>query len=93
LPNYDEFFVGFRDRSAFSERLRRVAPDHPVHALMGHILLVDGQIVGGWRRTLGRHVDVELRLLVKLTAPEQTLVQRAVARFGEFLGAPARIKG
>ena len=92
LPNYDEFFVGFKDRSAFSERLRRVAPDHPVHALMGNILLVDGQIVGGWRRTLGEHVNVELRLLVKLTPSERNLVQRAVARFGEFLGAPARIQ-
>jgi hypothetical protein len=92
LPNYDEYFVGFKDRSAFSERLRRVAPDHPVHALMGHILVVDGQIVGGWRRTLGKQVNVELRLLVSLTPPERILVQRAVARFGEFLGAPARIQ-
>jgi hypothetical protein len=92
LPNYDEFFVGFRDRSAFSERLRRAAPNHPVNALMGHILCIDGQIVGGWRRTLGKHVNVELRLLVTLTPTERILVQRAVARFGEFLGAPARIQ-
>jgi hypothetical protein len=87
LPNYDEYFVGFKDRSAFSERLRRVVPNHPVDALMGHILCVDG-----WRRTLGKHVNVELRLLVKLTPPERILVQRAVARFGQFLGAPARIQ-
>jgi len=91
LPNYDEFFVGFRDRSAFSERLRRAAPNHPVNALMGHILCIDGQIVGGWRRTLGKHVNVELRLLVPLTPPERLLVQRAGARFGEFLGAPTRL--
>jgi hypothetical protein len=58
---------------------------------MGNVLVVDGQIVGGWRRTLGKQVNVEVRLLVSLTPPERNLVQRAVARFGEFLGVPARM--
>jgi hypothetical protein len=91
LPNYDEYFIGFRDRSAFGERLRRARADHRVEALMGHLVFIDGQIVGGWRRTLGKRVDVELRLLVPVMAPERTLLRRAGERFGRFLGLPVHL--
>ncbi|MGH7672715.1 MAG: winged helix DNA-binding domain-containing protein, partial [Gemmatimonadales bacterium] len=92
LPNYDECFVGFRDRSAFAERLRAVRPKSRMNALMGHVVFLDGQIVGGWRRTLGTTADLELRLLVRLTAPERKLVERAARRFGDFLGLPVRVR-
>ena len=92
LPNYDELFVGFRDRDAFAERLRRQNPRARVDALLGHMLFIDGQIVGGWRRTLAKHVDVEVRLPAALTPAEEELVAREVERFGAFLGAPARVR-
>ena len=91
LPNYDEYFVGFRNRSAIAERLRGVLADRRVDALMGHVVCVDGQIVGGWRRTLGETVEVELRLLVPLTAAERDVVRRAVDRFGRFLQLPLHL--
>ena len=46
LPNYDEYFIGFKDRSAFTQRLRDSRASQQVSALRGHILFVDGQIVG-----------------------------------------------
>jgi winged helix DNA-binding protein len=92
LPNYDEYFVGFKDRSAFAERVRHIRASRRVNALMGHILSVDGQIVGGWRRTLGKTVEVELDLLVSLTAAERNLVGRAATRFGEFLSLPVHVQ-
>jgi hypothetical protein len=92
LPNYDEFFVGFRDRTAFAERLWRVSPRRRVDALMGHIICVDGQVVGGWRRTVGKTVEVALNLLVSLTARERDLARRAAERFGEFSGTPVRVR-
>lgn len=92
LPNYDEYFVGFKDRSAFAERLGGVVTKSHFNALMGHVLFVDGQIVGGWRRTLGGTVEVELRLLVSVTARERELVDHAARRFGDFLGLPVRTK-
>lgn len=92
LPNYDEYFVGFKDRSAFAERLRRRRASRRVDALMGHIVCVDGQIVGGWRRTLGTTALVALDLLVPLTAPERQLVRRAATRFSAFLGVPVHVQ-
>ncbi len=91
LPNYDELFVGFRDRSAFGTRIRLRDKNARIDALMGHILFVDGQIVGGWQRTVGKYVDLEVRLLATLTAAERKLVEREAKRFGEFLGTPVRM--
>jgi len=93
LPNYDESFVGLRDRSAFAVRLGVANVSPRVDALMGHILFVDGQIVGGWTRTLGKRVEVTLRLLVPLTAPEKRLVNEAAAGFAKFLGLPLHLAG
>lgn len=92
LPNYDEFVVGFRDRSAVAERLLEARPRHRVDGLIGHVVVVDGQIVGGWRRTVGKTVEVELRLHVPLTTHEHGLVRRAAQRFGRFLGLSVRVR-
>ena len=85
LPNYDELFVGFKDRTAFAQRLRLTKDDAPVHALLGHMVFVDGQIVGGWRRVAGERRDLQVDLLVALTEPEQRLVNREIARFQAFV--------
>ncbi|HEV2219812.1 MAG TPA: crosslink repair DNA glycosylase YcaQ family protein, partial [Casimicrobiaceae bacterium] len=92
LPNFDEYVVGFRDRTAIAERLLGTRPRHKVDGLIGHVVVVDGQIVGGWRRTLGKTLDIQLQLLVPLTALEHDLVRRAAQRFGKFLGTAARIR-
>jgi hypothetical protein len=58
---------------------------------MGHILFVDGQIVGGWTRTLSTRVDVRLEFLVPLTSVERELVTDAAERFGRFLELPVKV--
>ncbi len=93
LPNYDEYFVGLKDRGAFSARLKASAVKARTDALSGHTLFVDGQIVGGWRRTLaGRTVVVDLRPLIRLREAERRAVGAAVGRFGEFLALPVEIR-
>ena len=92
LPTFDEYVVGFKDRSAFAERLRGVRQTARLDSLIGHGLFLNGQFVGGWRRTLGTTLDLELRLRVRLTLPEREHVERAARRFGDFLGLPVRVR-
>jgi hypothetical protein len=92
LPNYDEFFIGLRDRSAFSTRLGKARIEARMDALQGHVLTINGQIVGGWNRTLrGKDALIHLKLLQRLTAAENRAVEKATKKFGEFLGIEAKI--
>jgi hypothetical protein len=93
LPNYDEYFIGLKDRSAFDARLRGSGVAARTDALSGHILIVNGQFVGGWRRTLvGRTVVIELRSLIRLRDSERRAVGEAAKRLGDFLALPVEIR-
>jgi hypothetical protein len=93
LPNYDEFFIGFKDRSAFAERLRAAGIEARTDALSGHILAINGQIVGGWGRTFrGNKAVLRLKQLQALSTPENRAVGAAARRLGEFLGMPVQIQ-
>jgi hypothetical protein len=93
LPNYDEYFIGLRDRSAFGARLRAAGIKPRLDALSGHILTINGQIVGGWGRTFrGKKAVVHLKLLQPLSGPENRAVGAEANRFGEFLGTPVEIQ-
>jgi Winged helix DNA-binding domain len=93
LPNYDEYFIGLKDRSAFVARLRASGVKARADGLSGHVLIIDGQIVGGWKRTLSRGTAViELRLLIRLREAERRAVAAAVQRYGDFLELPAKMR-
>jgi len=63
-------------------------------ALRAHVIVVDGHLVGGWKRTLTRAaVVVELTLLVGLTKPERQAVVAAAQAFGAFLDLPVELRG
>jgi hypothetical protein len=93
LPNYDEYFVGYRDRSAFGTRLVSSGVKPRTSALSGHALVVNGQIVGGWTRTLvGRTLVVQPKPLIQLSEAERRAVGVTAGKFGRFLGLPARVR-
>lgn len=88
LPPYDEFTVAYKDRSA---ALDPAFPTDPF-AILGPVVVVDGRLVGTWKRTLGRAaVTVALTLYAPLSPAERAAVERAVVRYGAFLGLPAVI--
>ena len=92
LPNYDEFFIGFKDRSAIGEVIRGASLDENNPAFIAHIIIIDGQIVGGWKRTLKKDsVLIETNLVTKLTKAENQAMLAAIERYGQFLGLPARL--
>src|SRR5207244_1730759 len=87
LPNYDEYFIGHKDRSAIGARLGHAKPVTGGNALIGHVVFVEGQLVGGWKRVLEKNaVLVELDVASQLTASEKRRVVAAARRFGKFLG-------
>ena len=94
LPNYDEYFIGFKDRSAIGERLSSKEIAMGRAALLPHVVIVDGQVVGGWKRALSKTtVVVELSLVAGLRTTERKAVVAAARSFGRFLELPVELRG
>ena len=92
LPNYDEYFIGYTDRGAILELVRAVKSKATLSGLTAHVIAVDGQIVGGWKRALKRSgVAVELNPLITLDRSQRKAISIAVERYGAFLGLPVDI--
>ncbi len=55
LPNYDEYTVGYRDRSAILDAPQVSEGGLSNNSLvLGNVIILDGRVVGTWRRTLTR---------------------------------------
>ena len=91
LSIYDEYISSYKYRSAV------VAAGHARKLVgMGNaltsVIVVDGQIVGTWKRTLTRKtVNVETRFFERPTKSEQRAVAAEARRYAEFLGMPVVI--
>jgi hypothetical protein len=93
LPNYDEYFIGYRDRGAFLERVRSERVPMPTPALERHVIASGGQLAGGWKRSMSRKVvTIALDVVVRLTRPEQQALTSAAKAYGDFLQLPVEIR-
>jgi hypothetical protein len=89
LPAFDEYTVGYRDRSMLVAETR----SHRAISLLGPVIVVDGLVVGNWKRTLTRErVTVETHLSRPMTRPEGEALASAAREYGEFLGMEAILK-
>lgn len=93
LPNFDEYFIAYRDRSAIGKRLNDVSSVMVVSGLVPHVIVVNGELVGKWKRSFERGgVTVVLETDTSLTNAESKRVSQAARRFGEFLGLPLELR-
>jgi hypothetical protein len=92
LPNYDEYFIGFKDRSAIAQVANRAGVKSDDPALIAHVIIMDGQVVGGWRRTITKSaVILEQNLLTDLKRSEERALAREADRYSEFLQLPVEM--
>lgn len=89
LPNYDEHVVAYRDHGPSLDTGAPRALDGWGSALTAHLVVRNGLVVGGWRRTLEKkRVVVKLTLPVVLNPSEQAALEAAAESYGRFLGLP-----
>jgi hypothetical protein len=89
LPNYDEYFIAYKDRDIVLHGTPSNLGARPEFA---HLLSIDGRLAGTWKRMLSpRASGVELRTFQPLTKAERTSVDKAVKRYAEFLKQPVTL--
>jgi hypothetical protein len=95
LPNYDEHVVAYRDHShSLDPATREALRTRGTAPLAVHLVVRDGLIVGGWRRTFERGTAVLTpQLLTPLKPREMRALEQAAIEFGRFLEMPVKIQG
>lgn len=84
LPNYDEYGIGYKDRSA----LRGPgAEKYGTTTMYRHLLIVNGTMHGMWDSTVKKGtVEMRTAPFVPLSATANAAIKAATKRYAKFLG-------
>jgi hypothetical protein len=86
LPAFDELLVGYADRGAVLDEARRLRVNAG-GGILKPTIVVDGQVVGTWKRRLARGgVIFSPSTFAPLAKPHAEAVARALRRYEAFLG-------
>jgi len=86
LPNYDEYIVSYKDRSATIAASDLNKAD-PRGTIFNHTIVANGKVIGIWKRVIGKtKVDIELIPFQPLSKANQTAIAMAAKRYAKFLG-------
>lgn len=91
LPAFDEFLLGYKDRDDIlePEHADKVCPGG--NGVFQPMIVVDGQIVGVWKRKLkAKSIDIELLPFTTLGDARDVVITEA-ERYGQFMGLPINI--
>jgi len=94
LPGFDEYLLGYADRSAplAAEHANAVVPGG--NGLFMPTVVVDGEVVGIWKRERGsKRTRVTLAPLRAITAGTERSVRKKLVRYGEFLETEVELAG
>ncbi len=90
IPAFDEYLVAYRDRRAVldPEQARR---HNAGGGMLNPCVLLDGRVVGTWRRELAKsRVRIALDLFGKTSRAERAAIDEAAERYAAFLGLGSR---
>jgi hypothetical protein len=86
LPSYDEYTIAYKNHSAILDPKHRGLA---ISAIYSGVTVIDGQLVGNWRRTFSKGaMVVESAPFSPLTPAQHDAFTAAAQRYGEFLQMP-----
>jgi hypothetical protein len=93
LPGFDEYLLGYHDRSAAlaAEFAPRIVPGN--NGMFLPTVVVRGEVVGTWKRTeSAKKVTVDLSEFTPMTKKGHAGFERALRRYGAFIGKPVELR-
>jgi hypothetical protein len=91
VQSYDEYLVAHTESRGIADP-HGFARHMPRGALLGPAVLLDGVVVGLWRRVLGpRRVDVVVTCFTSLSRRALAALEAEAERYAAFVGRPLRI--
>jgi len=91
LPNYDEYTVGYTDRSAVIDASHTSKLD-PRGGVLNNTIVMNGQVIGSWKRIIKKDsIEIVPKLFSTLNEGETRSLAEAAQRYGVFLGRTVTI--
>ena len=89
LPCYDEYTVGYTNRSAIYDSSHNTKLDARGSFIAQYTILLNGRVVGTWKRTLKKNaVAIEAVLFRDVKKSEMHAIIQAAERYANFLNPP-----
>ncbi|MEO8608024.1 MAG: winged helix DNA-binding domain-containing protein [Chloroflexota bacterium] len=93
LPNYDEYTVAYKDRSAIYDPRNDQYLDARGNFLFNHALVIDGRVRGSWKRTFKKGAALlEFAPFMPLREAEKEALEIESRRYGAFLKMPTIVR-
>lgn len=89
LPAFDEYLVGYKDRSAVLDPsyAKRAQPGG---GMLSPTVVLDGQVVGSWKRTIRKDkIGIAAVSFTPWSPAAEHAFAAAAERYGRFVGMPA----
>lgn len=87
LPGFDEYLLGYRDRSAALDPLHAQKIQPGSNGVFASTIVVNGRVAGTWRRVLTKKsVKIVTNLFRPLNKAEARGLEEAIGRYCVFLG-------
>lgn len=91
LSWFDEYIIGYKDRSAAFDPATQKFIEKPKNGLYTPVLLVNGKIAGNWRRSIEKHdIKVNVEPFRKFNEKEEKAIDRAIKDYRHFLTVTTR---
>jgi hypothetical protein len=91
LPAFDEYTVGYQDRSLLVASLRKREDGGP--GMLNPVVVVDGRVLGRWSRTIDKDsVHIRTKLHRALNSAGKTALRVEQERFAAFLDRDVKLR-
>ena len=86
VPAFDEYLVAYRRRDDVLDPAD-VANVNDGGGILNPVVVLDGIVVGAWKRTLARTaVSVNVRMFRPIAPADESAIKRAAERYARFVG-------
>ena len=90
LPGFDEFLLGYKDRSAVldAKHAQQVCPGG--NGMFASTIVIDGRVAGTWKRSIRKTaIEIGATPFAPLSKAERTAFAAAAESYAAFMGLPA----
>jgi hypothetical protein len=92
IPGFDEYFIAYTDRDDVLDK-HYARQLNQGGGMVSGAVVVNGKMVGGWRRTFEkRSAVISIRLFEPISQTQQQLLKQQTEIFGKFINLPVITK-